>query len=154
MFTLRFEVQDINNMYFCKRCNMNVFPTRPRFNIKIFGIFTISMLIIFTTITIVSLSILSEVFLFIYIMWGFLVINPYLIYYGIQKKNCCPNCFNKTSEKNLDYQPFGNKESELFKSLIPPKKNLLKWHCPHCGNALNKGALFCGKCGKKSEIVR
>ena len=141
-------------MGFCESCDMNVFPTRPRFSIKIFGVFAVIMLILFTTITVVSLSYLSEVFLFIYIMWGFLLINPYLIYYGVQKKDSCPRCFNKTSAKNLDYQPFGSKESELLKSLAPPKKNLLRWHCPHCGNVLNKGAVFCGKCGKKFSIVR
>ena len=154
MFTLRFDVHDINNMGFCESCNMNVFPTRPKFNIKIFGIFAIIMLILFTAITFISWSYLSEVFLFIYIMWGFLVINPYLIYYGIQKKNSCPRCFNKTSAKNLDYKPFGNKESELFKSLVPSKKTLINWHCPHCGNPINKGALFCGACGKKFDVKR
>ncbi len=154
MFTLRFEVQDIDKMGFCKSCNMNVFPTRPRFNIKIFGVFALIMLIVFITITIISLSIVSEVFLFIFFMWGFLLINPYLIYYSLQKKDSCPRCFNKTSEKNLDYQPFGSKEPEIYKTLAPAKKSIIKWHCPHCGNTLNKGALFCGSCGKKFEIQR
>ncbi len=147
-------VQDINNMVFCQSCCMNVFPTRPRFNIKIFGIFAVLMLIIFTTITIVSLSILSEIFLFIFFMWGFLIINPYLIYYGLQKKIYCPKCFDKASEKNLEYKPFGEKQPEIYKVLAPSLKSTIKWHCPHCGNPLNKEAVFCGSCGKKFEIQR
>ncbi|MFX0001168.1 MAG: hypothetical protein ACFE9Q_10490 [Candidatus Hodarchaeota archaeon] len=145
-------VQNINEMAFCKSCCMNVFPTRPRFNIKMFGFFAIMMFIIFTIISILSFSIFSEVFLFIFFMWGFLIINPYLIYYIFQKKNYCPRCFDKTFEKNLDYKPFGEKESEIYKTLTPSPKLITKWHCPYCGKSLNEGTVFCGSCGKKFNI--
>jgi hypothetical protein len=38
--------QNLDDMQFCKNCLMNVIPTRPDFNIKIFGIFAFSMLAI------------------------------------------------------------------------------------------------------------
>jgi hypothetical protein len=86
-------------------------------------------------------------------MWGFLIINPYLIYYGLQKKQHCPRCFNKTIKKNLDYIPFGDKEPEIFKILAPPKKSLVVWYCPFCGKLLNDGVKICNSCGKKLEFI-
>lgn len=154
MFTLIFMVQDSNNMMFCESCSMNVFPSRPRFNIKLFGLFAIIMFIVFTTITILFLSIFSEILLFVYFMWGFMLINPYLIYYGLQHKYFCPKCYSKTIEKNLDFKPFGEKEPEIFKKLSPITKSLKKWHCPYCGTSLNEEAVFCGSCGKKFELKR
>jgi len=85
-------------------------------------------------------------------MWGFMIINPYLIYFGLQKKQNCPRCFKKASEKNLEYKPFGEKEPEIYKALAPSEKSVIKWYCPHCGNSLNEGAIFCGSCGNKFEI--
>lgn len=154
MFTLSYMVQDQSDMMFCNQCKMNVYPSRPKFNITLFGIFAVVMTIIFTTITIISLSMFSEIFLFIFFMWGFMVINPYLIYFGLQKKQNCPRCFNKTFEKNLEYKPFGEKEPEIYKKIAPSERSIEKWHCPYCGNSLNEGAVFCGSCGKKFEIHR
>ena len=147
-------VQDSNDMNFCKNCKMNVYPSRPKFNIKMFGIFAIIMMAAFTVLTIIYFSIYSEIFLFIYFMWGFMIINPYLLYFGLQKKQYCPRCFNETIEKNLEYKPFGDKEPEIYKKIPPSEKSTIKWHCPHCGNSLNEGAVFCGSCGKKFEIQR
>ncbi len=39
--------QNLDGMQFCKNNLMNVFPTQPDFNNKIFGIFVFSMLAIF-----------------------------------------------------------------------------------------------------------
>ncbi|UCD01020.1 MAG: zinc ribbon domain-containing protein [Promethearchaeota archaeon] len=147
-------VQDPNNMMFCESCRMNVYPTRQRFNIKIFGIFAILMLSLFISITIVSFSIFSEIFLIIFIMWGFMILNPYLLYYGLQKKQHCPRCLKRTVEKNLEYKPFGVKEPEIYKILAPSKTSLIIWHCPYCGTPLSERAKFCRSCGKKFEIQR
>ncbi|MFX1387599.1 MAG: hypothetical protein ACFE9M_10320 [Promethearchaeota archaeon] len=147
-------VQDPIEMMFCNQCKMNVYPTRPKFNIKTFGIFTIIMIISFTIITIITLTIFAEIFLSIFFMWGFMIINPYLIYYALQKKLYCPYCFKKTVEKNLEYKPFGYKEPEIYKKLTLLKNNPIIWHCPYCGNSLNNEAIFCSSCGKKFEIQR
>lgn len=152
MFTLRVMVQDPNDMMFCNQCKMNVYPSRPKFNILVFIILAIIMLFIFTAITIISLSLFSEILLILFFMWGFMIINPYLIYFGFQKKQNCPRCFQMTSEKNLAYKPFGEKEPEIYKGLTPSQKSVIKWHCPYCGHSLNEGAEFCGSCGKKFEI--
>ncbi len=152
MFTLRVMVQDPNEMMFCNQCKMNVYPSRPQFNIIIFVIFAIIMFVVFTTITIISLSVFSEILLFIFFMWGFMIINPYLIYFGLQKKQNCPRCFEKASKKNLEYEPFGEKKPDIYKALAPSEKSVMKWHCPFCGNSLDEGAIFCGSCGKKFEI--
>ncbi|MFW9987725.1 MAG: zinc ribbon domain-containing protein [Candidatus Odinarchaeota archaeon] len=147
-------VQDPNDMMFCNQCKMNVFPSRPKFNIIIYVIFAIIFLGIFTAITIISLSFFSDLFLFIFFMWGFMIINPYLLYFGLQKKDSCPRCYTKTSEKNLKYKPFGEKESEIYRELTPLKKTIENFYCPYCGHSLNKGALFCGSCGKKLELFK
>ena len=42
-------------------------------------------------------------------------------------------------------------KTSMYKEM---QKSIIKWHCPHCGKTLNKGALFCGSCGKKFEIQR
>jgi hypothetical protein len=87
-------------------------------------------------------------------MWGFMLINPYLIYFGLQEKKYCPRCYSETFEKNLTYEPFGEKEPGIYKSLASTAKTPKKWHCPFCGNSLNQGAIFCGSCGKKFVIER
>ena len=145
-------VQDSNDMNFCKNCKMNVYPSRPKFNIKMFGIFAIIMMAAFTVLTIIYFSIYSEIFLFIYFMWGFMIINPYLLYFGLQKKQCCPRCFKKTIEKNLEYKPFGDKEPEIYKELAPSEKSTIKWHCPYCGTHVQGN--FCKLCGKRFEIKK
>ena len=152
MFTLRVMVQDPNDMMFCNQCKMNVYPSRPKFNIIIYVILAIIMLFIFTVLTIISLSFFSELFLFIFFMWGFMVINPYLIYFGLQRKQNCPRCYKKTAEKNLEYKPFGEKEPEIYRTLTPSEKSIKNWYCPYCGHPLNEGAVFCGSCGKKFVI--
>ncbi len=146
--------QDINEMKFCESCKMNVFPTRPKFNIKIFGIFSVMILIILTTITVITSFIFSGIILFLYFMWFFMVINPYVFYYAIKKKQYCPRCFQKVVEKNLLYQPFGEKEPDIYKSLAPIKKNSPKLFCPYCGNPMSKKGQYCNSCGKKFEIKR
>jgi hypothetical protein len=147
-------VQDPNDMNFCKNCKMNVYPSRPKFNGIVFGIFIIIMLAIFITLTIIFLSIFSEILLFIFFMWGFLLINPYLFYYGLQKKQFCPNCFKRTVPKNLEYKPFGGKEPEIFKTLTTSEQSGINWHCPYCGTPLGEEAKFCKSCGRKFEIKR
>jgi len=145
-------VQDPNDMMFCNHCKMNVYPSRPKFNIKIFGIFALIMMTVFTAITIISFTIFSEIFLIIFFMWGFMIINPYIVYYGLQKRQYCPRCFKKTIEKDLKYKPFGDKEPEIYKTLVSFQKNPLTWYCPYCGTPIHGN--FCKSCGRKLEIKR
>ncbi|MFX1530922.1 MAG: zinc-ribbon domain-containing protein [Promethearchaeota archaeon] len=145
--------QEIADMQFCENCKMNVFPTRPKFNIKIFGIFIVLISAIIIPLTIIYLPILSGLFIFLFFMWGFMLVNPYLIYYILKKKQNCPRCYQKVVEKNLDYQPFGEKKPEIYKFMAPPKKTF-NWHCPYCGKSLIEGAKFCSSCGKKFDIQR
>jgi hypothetical protein len=72
----------------------------------------------------------------------------------MQQKKHCPNCFGPTTEKNLEFKPFGEKEPEIYKLLAPIKKSPIIWYCPYCGNKVNNEAIFCGSCGKKFEIRR
>ncbi|MFX1343799.1 MAG: zinc-ribbon domain-containing protein [Promethearchaeota archaeon] len=145
--------QEIADMQFCENCKMNVFPTRPKFNIKIFGIFIVLISAIIIPLTIIYLPILSGLFIFLFFMWGFMLVNPYLIYYILKKKQNCPRCYQKVVEKNLDYQPFGEKKPEIYKFMTPPKKTF-NWHCPYCGKSLIEEAKFCSSCGKKFDIQR
>lgn len=145
--------QNLDEMRFCNACKMNVFPTRPRFNIKVFVLFIIFVASIIIPLTIIYLPILSGLFIFLFLMWGFMVLNPYLFYFISRKKQFCPRCYQKVVEKNLDYQPFGKKEPEIYK-LIAPKKKSFNWHCPYCGVLLIEGARFCNSCGKKIEFQR
>ncbi|MFX1574148.1 MAG: hypothetical protein ACFFB0_15495 [Promethearchaeota archaeon] len=146
--------QNQNDMMFCEICKMNCYPVRPKFNILIFGIFAITILIILIIITTISFSFFTDLLLFIYFMWGFMALNPYLIYYALKKRDYCPSCYQKVVEKNLEYQPFGEKKPEKYKSLIPVRKAPLKLFCPFCGNSLTEGVKFCKSCGKKFEIQR
>jgi len=146
------QSQNINEMGFCENCKMNVFPTRPKFNIKIFGFFAVVLFILFSIITIISMSIFSSIFLFIFFMWGFMVINPYVIYYGLKEKEYCPRCYQMVHEKNIEYKPFGDKIPEIFKALNVSKKKGNKWFCPYCGTVIQGN--FCKSCGRKFEINR
>ncbi len=154
MFTWRDMSQDINEMKFCESCKMNVFPSRPKFNIKLFGIFAVIILMTLITITVITSFIFSGIILFLYYMWFFMALNPYVFYYGIKKKQNCPRCFQKVVEKNLQYQPFGEKEPEIFKSLAPVKKPATKVFCLYCGTPMSKKGQYCKSCGKKFEIQR
>ncbi|MHA2267195.1 MAG: zinc ribbon domain-containing protein [Promethearchaeota archaeon] len=80
-----------------------------------------------------------------------MILNPYLLYYITQKQQNCPRCYQKVTEKNLEFHPFGEKKSEIY-SLIIPQKNILRFHCPYCGKSLNKEVNFCNSCGKKIKI--
>ncbi|MHA2005994.1 MAG: hypothetical protein ACXABO_00670 [Promethearchaeota archaeon] len=150
---MRKKAQDIDEMKFCKDCKMNVFPTRPKFNIKIFGICVIIMLVVFTSITILTASLFMGFLLFIFIMWGFIIINPYLIFYGIKKKQYCPKCYQELVEKNLTYEPFGETVSEVYNRITPATKSRLKFYCTNCGKSLNEQTRFCSSCGKKFDIL-
>ena len=150
MFTLRQEIAD---MQFCENCKMNCFPVRPNFNVKIFGIFIVIILAIAVPITIIFIPYLSGLFIFLFLMWGFMLLNPYLLYYIAQRKQYCPRCYQKVTEKNLNYQPFGDKVPEVYK-LITPQKKSSNFFCPFCGNSLIEGAKFCNSCGKKFDIQR
>ncbi len=145
------QSQNIDEMGFCENCKMNVFPTRPKFNVKIFGFFVVVFFILFTIITVVSFSIFSSIFLFIFFMWGFMVINPYVIYYGLRKEENCPRCYQMVHEKNTDYRPFGDRIPLIFKS-IETSKRKGKFHCPYCGISIQ--GTFCKSCGKNFEISR
>jgi hypothetical protein len=147
-------VQDPNDMMFCAHCKMNVFPSRQKFNIKIFGAFIILMVFLFVIIMILSYTLFSQILFFFFFMWGFMLLNPYLIYHGLQKKQYCPRCFKKAGKKNLDYFPFGDKEPEIYKKLAPSKKSHIVWHCPYCGKSLRERSEICNTCGKKVEIIR
>lgn len=146
------RVQPREDMQFCTSCKMNCYPVRPKFNIKIFGFFILLISAIVIPVAIVSIPVLSGLFIFLFFMWGF-ILNPYLIYYSAKKKQFCPRCYQKVIEKNLDYYPFGDKEPEVYKLIATPKKSI-NWHCPYCGNSLIEGARFCKSCGKKFEIQR
>ncbi len=113
--------QDINTMMFCRNCRMNVFPSRPKFNVITFVICVLIMFPIIATINLVFFFPFFVLFNFIFLMWGFMLFNPYLIFYGLKKKQYCPRCYQKVIEKNLDYQPFGEKKPEIFTSLSPSK---------------------------------
>ncbi|MFW9829162.1 MAG: hypothetical protein ACFFEY_16420 [Candidatus Thorarchaeota archaeon] len=146
-------VQDPHKMMFCVHCKMNVFPSRRKFNIRIFVIFAILMLIFLMLITVLVYTFFSQIILLIFFMWGFMIFNPYIIFYGLQKKQHCPYCFNITREKNLDYIPFGSKEPEIYKNLTPSDKPLFNWFCPYCGIALNQGIKYCKSCGKELKFM-
>ena len=62
--------QNLDDMQFCKNCEMNVFPTRPEFHIKIFVVFAFSLFVILITVTILSLSIFTELTLIIFFHVG------------------------------------------------------------------------------------
>ncbi|MHA1490707.1 MAG: hypothetical protein ACTSRI_13745 [Promethearchaeota archaeon] len=113
--------QDTNTMKFCFNCRMNVFPSRPIFNVKMFVICVLIMFPIIVTINLVFFFAFFVLFNFIFLIWGFMLFNPYLIFYGLKKKQYCPRCYQKVIEKNLDYQPFGEKEPEIFTVLSPSK---------------------------------
>lgn len=151
MFTLKQMAQNLDDMQFCNNCKMNVFPTRSKFNIKIFVILTVLISALIISFTIIYVPILSGLFIFLFLMWGFMLLNPYLIYYLAKKKEFCPKCYQKVVKKNLDYQPFGKKEPEIYKLLTPSKKSI-KLHCPYCGKSLIEATRFCSSCGKKLEI--
>lgn len=153
MFTLKQMAQNSDDMQFCKNCKMNVFPTRPRFNTKLFILFIILVSSILIPLTIIYLPILSGLFIFLFLFWGFMILNPYLLYYIAKKKQFCPSCYQKVIEKNLDYHPFGKKEPEIYKLIAPDKKSF-KWYCPYCGILLDEGARFCKSCGKIIEFQR
>ena len=154
MFTLRKKAQNLDKMKFCKNCEMNVFPSKPKFDVKIFGIFVVILLIAFTSITILISSLFLGFFLFIFIMWGFMIINPYLIYYGVKKKQYCPNCYREVGAKNLEYEPFGDIKPEIYKRVGPVNKSNLQFYCPYCGYSLTERVRFCMSCGKKLDILR
>lgn len=143
------QSQNNNEMGFCENCKMNVFPTRPKFNIKIFGFFVVVLFILFSIITVVSLSIFSSIFLIIFFLWGFMVINPYVIVHGLRKKEYCPRCYQSVHEKNIEFKPFGDKIPEIFKSIETSKKRG-NVYCPYCGTSILGS--FCKSCGRKFEI--
>lgn len=81
-----------------------------------------------------------------------MLLNPYILYYSLQKKQYCPRCYNKTIEKSLEYKPFGNKQPEIYKELAPSQNTQITLYCPYCGLPVQKN--FCKSCGKKLEIIR
>ena len=148
--------QNEDEMMFCEKCKMNVFPSRPPFNIKTFGVCAVITLLIIIPIFYTTITLLSEILFFLYFMWGFMFINPYLVYYSLLNKEFCPRCHQGAVEKNMDYKPFGEKEPEVYKIIAPApsKTNQKIWHCPYCGSQMDYDGDFCGACGKKFEIKR
>ncbi|MFW9824423.1 MAG: hypothetical protein ACFFE4_15875 [Candidatus Thorarchaeota archaeon] len=143
--------QNLDDMRFCKNCQMNVYPTRPEFNIKIYGIFIIIVLTVLISLSSFFLSFLAELFLFVYFMWAFMILNPYLIYYLIQNKINCPRCYQATEAKNLEFQPFGERSPKPYNN-IAPRKKIKILYCPFCGISQNMNSNFCRICGKKLDI--
>jgi hypothetical protein len=145
--------QNFDEMKFCPTCKMNVFPTRPPFNIKLFLFCFVIVSAVFIPLMVIFLpDIAAGIIVFIFLLWGFMIINPYLIIYGLAKKQYCPNCHHLLNDKNLDYQPFGEKQPEIYKIIAPKKNHKNKWFCPYCGNKMSKTARFCYSCGKKCEL--
>lgn len=146
-------------MRFCNNCRMNCFPTRSEFNTKVFGIFAVIIFIIITVLTI--LLILSWFFNLMFFFYLFMILNPYLIYYGLIPKIYCPKCHSKcTEEPNKEYEPFGPKKGEGLPHLPYEKptshqsniKTREGWFCPYCGASISRNWKHCKLCGKLLEI--
>jgi len=138
---------------------MNVFPTRPEFNVIVFGVFAGVLVII--SVILSFLLLLWWFFTFLVFSFLFMILNPYLIYYGLKPKIYCPNCHSKCSEElNREYEPFGPKRGEGFphlpyeESISHPNKVLstIGWYCPYCGASISRKWKFCKSCGKILEI--
>ncbi len=151
--------QNKEDMGFCDDCGMNAFPARPEFNTVLFVITAIISIIVM----IIIIGILSVLFLdfSVLLLMFIILLNPYVIYYLLQPKKYCPRCRNELSEKNLAYEPFGNKTAEVYKKhsntsisrrnsqSLNPSPN---WHCPYCGKKIRRNANFCEFCGREFEI--
>ncbi len=118
---MRFVPQDFNEMMFCQDCQMNAFPSRPKFNAKSFGICALVLLPIIIA-NILLFQAFAWLFTFLFFMWGFMILNPHAIVYGLKKKQYCPRCHQKLIEKNQNYRPFGEIDPEVFRSLAPSNK--------------------------------
>ncbi len=106
--------QNPNDMMFCNKCKMNVYPGRPELSMVALGITAIITIIILSIISLIIMSLFLGLFVSFYFIWGFMCLNPYLIIYSLKKKEYCPKCYNRAVEKNIEYKPFGNKEPEGF----------------------------------------
>ena len=148
--------QNKDEMMFCEKCKMNVFPSRPQFNVKAFVVCSVVIFLIILPIFVTTITFLSEILFYLYFMWGFMFINPYLLYYSLLKKQFCPRCYQGAVGKNLEYKPFGEKEPEVYKEIAPApsKSNQSAWYCPYCGSQMDHDGDFCSACGKKFEIKR
>ena len=151
--------QDKNDMRFCNNCKMNVFPTRPEFNTLAFSVIAAVMFVIVTIFT--FLAFFTLFFEMIFFLYLFMCLNPYLIYYGLLRKDNCPKCRSKVVDKNLEYEPFGTKKGEGLprmpyesESSNDIDKNVVSegWFCPYCGSPISRDWVFCKKCGKTLEI--
>lgn len=138
---------------------MNVFPTRPEFNVIVFGVFAAVLFIINVILSYLWAS--WWIFTFLFFLFLFMILNPYLIYYGLKPKKYCPNCHSKCSEEpNREYEPFGPKRGEGLphlpyeESISHPNKVLstIGWYCPYCGASISRKWKFCKLCGKILEI--
>lgn len=149
--------QNKEDMGFCDNCGMNAFPARPEFNTVLFVVSAIleSILTIVMIAIIFILTWAIDVLLLIFIIF----LNPYIIYYLLQPKKYCPKCRKELSEKNLAYEPFGDKKPEIFKRRAfelkkssQRRNQSSRWHCPYCGRKIRTHARFCEYCGRKIEF--
>ena len=93
--------QNKDEMMFCEKCKMNVFPSRPPFNVKAFGACAVISFLIILPIFLTTITFLSSIFFSLYFMWGFMLINPYLLYYGLQKTHFCPRCHQEIKKTGI-----------------------------------------------------
>lgn len=93
---------------------------------KVFGIFVIIMMFVISTITIISFSIFSGTFLFIFFMW-----------FGY---------YQEVHEINSEFKSYGVRKIEFYQVFTSSKKNTIAWYSPHC-SILVQGQfyIFCGK---------
>ncbi|MFX1409079.1 MAG: hypothetical protein ACFFA6_01905 [Promethearchaeota archaeon] len=68
MFYIERYESTLDDMKFCESCKMKIFPSRPKFSIKTFGLFVILIFTIILPLIVIFLPLLLG--LLIFLMWG------------------------------------------------------------------------------------